>query len=422
MLKQYLTQAIASLRENPLTSILAILGTALSVAMLLVLMLTYQVRTASYAPVSNRSNMLYVSSIEGQFINGRAKLRVGLGNKIVREVFYKMETPVAVSAASSDVSRRFTTVPGVKKARESAVRLVDASFWKIFDVRFVAGKPFAEEEFQSAIPIAVVDERIARELYGTADIVGRTIQLDYIDYTICGVIQPVTKAANEVYGEIWIPYSTDKGIMENGAEGVMGELEVNILVDSSTDQKKVKDEAKRLIEIFNSGQVQWAANIIGQPFNNFKRMFYDVYTETLNKQFVNMLILALFFLFLPIFNLLGITFSQIRKRRPEIGLRKAFGATTRDIVVQVFWENLVITLIGSVIGLLLSFLFFFVAKDGLLERTDVTLQPGMLIQPMLFVSAILISLLINTLSAGIPAWRVTKTPVVDSLNENVQSQ
>jgi len=341
----------------------------------------------------------------------------------VREVFYRMEAPIAVSAATSSPENRYTTVPGIKRSRESAVRLVDASFWKIFDVQFVSGKPFTEEMFQSAIPVAVIDEQIARELYGTIEVIGQTIQFDYIDYTICGVICPVSRAANEVYSEAWIPYSTDKDIMENyfGAEGICGELEVNLLIEPSTNIRTVKEEANRLIEAFNTGQSQWRATIIDQPVTGFKRTFYNSFDGKPSTRFKNLLILSLLFFFLPVLNLLGITLSHIRKRRPEIGLRKAFGATTSNIIVQIFFENFITTMIGAGIGMLLSFLFFFVAKDGILERTDIVIQPEMLIQPVLFISAILISLLLNTLSAGIPAWRITRIPVADSLNENAHS-
>ena len=421
MFNQYWKQAIASLRENPLISFLTILGTTLCIALLLVLMLTYQIRTASYSPVSNRSNLLYVSFIEGRQINSTNNWRGALGNRIVREGFYNMETPAVVSAVSSDVDNRHTTVSGVKNNRESAVRLVDANFWKIFDVRFITGKPFTEEMFQSAVPVAVIDEQVARELYNTTEVAGKTIQLDYIDYTISGVIRTVSKAANEVYGEVWIPYTTDKIINSSGAEGICGSLVVNILIDPSTNANIVKEEVRQRIDAYNKGQAEYVANIIGQPVNGFRRMFYNLYDDRLNGQFSGMLVLAVLFFLLPVLNLLGITFSQIRKRQPEIGLRKAFGATTPSIIIQMFFENLITTMIGAVAGIVLSILFFILAKDGLIGSAGVALQPEMLIRPGLFISAVFICLMINTMSAGIPAWYITKMPLIDSLNKNLQS-
>lgn len=126
--------------------------------------------------------------------------------------------------------------------------------------------------------------------------------------------------------------------------------------------------------------------------------------------------LALLFFFLPVFNMLGLAFSQIRKRQPEIGLRKAFGATSAHVVGQMLYESLIVTGIGCVLGQCFSVLFFFLAKDGLLERTDVKLTTDMLFTFWLLPIAFLICLFINFLSVGIPAWRIARRQIVEALN------
>ncbi|MDR2915232.1 MAG: ABC transporter permease [Tannerella sp.] len=420
-MRLYFIQAIANIRENPLASFLVILGTALSVAMMLVLILVFQIKTSSFAPVSERHRLLYLEKIEGLDEKGNGYIGGGaMGYRIVKDCFYPMSSPEKTTAVSANTYSKRTAVSGTKTIRECDIRFVDASFWSVFDFRFINGKPFTEASFNSALPVAVISDRVAREFFGTTEIAGKTLQLDYVDYAVQGVVVSVSKAVEEAYGEIWIPYSVSRDIMTGDfVEGIGGQLQVFFLAKSPADFDKIRKETQSRIESFNSGQERYKANIWKQPINSIQRMFYFVQGDRVHGNASGMLMLAALFLLLPIFNLLGIMISQNQKRRPEIGLRKAFGATTSRIVGQRLTENFIITLMGGVIGLFLSILFFFIAKDGLLERTDVTLQPGMILKPAFFLTTLVVCMLINLLSAAIPAWKTARSQVTDSLNANI---
>jgi putative ABC transport system permease protein len=417
MIKHYFKQALATVRENPLVSSLTILGTALAVAMMMVLVLVYQVKTASFAPVSERHRMLYVNQIEGLNQNNAGYRGDGLATRLVNECFYPMETPEAVTAASTATQQRQVSVAGSRKVRECDVRETDAAFWNVFDFRFLDGSPYTEELFTSAVPVAVVSEQVAREFFGAVEVTGLTIRADYVDYRIVGVVSPVSQVVGEAYGEIWIPYSLNRDIMNGDfTEGIGGRLQVTILARSTADFDAIRQEAQSHIATFNTGQKEFMANIWKQPITGLQRMFYYVPEDRMHGNFSGMLALAALFLFLPVFNLLSIMYSQVQKRKPEFGLRKAFGATMYDVMEQILAENLLITFAGSLVGLCLSVLFFYIAKDGLLQRPDVSLQLSMLFKPALFAAALFACLMINLLSVGLPAWRTSRAEVVESLN------
>ena len=105
----------------------------------------------------------------------------------------------------------------------------------------------------------------------------------------------------------------------------------------------------------------------------------------------------------------------MQKRKEEIGLRKAFGATGQNLLMQILSENFVLTLIGGVIGIGLSMVLLVVGKPFMLSE-NVSLTAPMLIKPGLFISAL--TFLLNILSAGIPAWRTTRQPIVEALKGN----
>ena len=60
--------------------------------------------------------------------------------------------------------------------------------------------------------------------------------------------------------------------------------------------------------------------------------------------------MALLFITLPTMNLVSINLSRIMERASEIGVRKAFGASSRTLVGQFVMENVVLTVIGGAIG------------------------------------------------------------------------
>ena len=417
MYKQYFKQAIAGLRENPLVGFFTILGTVLAVATMMILVLTYQIKTASFAPVSERNRMLYINVIEGLNKDNAGYSGGGMGYNIVQQCFYKMTIPEVVTAVTSNVTQKQTSVQGNKKIRQCDVRGTDANFWKVFDFHFINGTSYTESMFASAMPVAVISDKVAREFFGTTEAAGRIIQLDYVDYKVLGVVASVSDAVSEAYGEIWAPYSLNEEAMEaDFTEGIGGELQVCILAKSKSDFDAIRQEAQSRVATFNSGQKEFKANIWKQPITSIQRMFYYVQGDHLDGNFSGMLMLAALFLFLPIFNLLGIMFSQIKKRSPEIGLRKAFGATSTKIIGQLIIENFAITFIGSVIGVVVSIIFLYVVKDSLFGYPDVKLHLSMILKPTLFVAAILVCLLINILSTILPAWRIAKAEIVESLN------
>ena len=76
---------------------------------------------------------------------------------------------------------------------------------------------------------------------------------------------------------------------------------------------------------------------------------------------------ALMFMALPAINLVNLNVSRIMERASEIGVRKAFGASSRTLVVQFVVENLALTVIGGLIGFLLA---GFVLRVDQPERPD----------------------------------------------------
>ena len=77
-----------------------------------------------------------------------------------------------------------------------------------------------------------------------------------------------------------------------------------------------------------------------------------------------MLLVMFLFMALPTLNLVNINLSRILERSSEIGVRKAFGASSRTLVGQFVMENVILTLVGGALALVLSWITL-TARSGI---------------------------------------------------------
>ena len=94
-----------------------------------------------------------------------------------------------------------------------------------------------------------------------------------------------------------------------------------------------------------------------------------------------------------------------------------YGANQTDKLHRTVSTTLITGVIGGVIGIGLSMVLLVVGKPFMLSE-NVSLTAPMLIKPGLFISALIFTFLLNILSAGIPAWRTTRQPIVEALKGN----
>ena len=127
-----------------------------------------------------------------------------------------------------------------------------------------------------------------------------------------------------------------------------------------------------------------------------------------------LLLLAPLFMALPALNLININLSRILERSSEIGVRKAFGGSSWNLVGQFLVENIVLTLLGGAIGLLLSLVVM-----QIVNQSD--MLPYVRIYPNLrvFFAALGLSVLFGLLSGAYPAWRMSRMHPVQALHGRV---
>ena len=386
MYKIYLKQAWALLKENKLLSGVSIFGTALAICMIMVIVIVWQMRTANYSPEDYRDRMMYVSDTRASYKENESYNDCYfLASRVVKDCFYPLRSAEKVGMAYHGVQ-------------------------------------------QSGIMDAVVSESVARRLYGTTEVVGRTVEISYVPYTIRAVVRDVSLLAESAYGDVWLPYTTDNSLYDNGSDRLVGGFRCYILASSSADFDAIHSEAEANIARLNESQSTHLLKIGGGPDTHLGDLaredaFFEPNVRELVMKYV---IIVLVLLLIPAINMSGITQSRMRKRMAEIGVRKAFGATRSELLTQVLYENLLQTLLGGVLGLFFSYASVLLLSDWLLDTGTASMGIGrtfvnaeMMFNPLIFLYAFLACLALNLLSAGIPAWRASRMRIISALNENV---
>lgn len=142
MIKLYFKQAFHLLKENKLLSSISIIGTALAIAMIMVIVITLRATIAPFAPESYRDRMLIFRYAGFQYkTNENWQSNGPVSYKTAKACFKEMAAPEAVTITSSFSETMLAAKPAGEKVSCSVLQ-VDDDFWKVFKFDFLSGYPF----------------------------------------------------------------------------------------------------------------------------------------------------------------------------------------------------------------------------------------------------------------------------------------
>lgn len=431
MIRQYFTQAWAQLRAQPLMSAVTVAGTALAIFLIMLVVMVQQVQVAPFAPESRRDRFLHIRWMsitnrewgEGQSSNGPMSVRTA------RECFGSLETPEAVTVYGVATLSKPVSLPG-QAATAVDVRDTDDVFWRVFDFTFIYGKPFGRAELDAALPMAVITESVARLLFGRTDVAGEEFLLAHAPYKVCGVVKDVSTLADEAYAQVWVPYTTGNAYTDTWNDGHMGAMSCLILAKSRSDFPAIRRECERKRLAYNTviGGQGWELFYRNRPYDQEKHALGSGANEEpdLQRARTRRYIIYLILLIVPAINLSGMTQSRLRQRMAEVGVRRAFGSTRLEVMGRLLAENLAVTLLAGLLGLLMSVAFAYLGSSQLFALgfsftlARPTVDASILIHTSTFLWALFFCFVLNLLSTGIPAWRAARMDIVEAINGKVR--
>lgn len=427
--RKYVYRSWALLRQNPLFSSIYILGTALSVALLMVLFIIFYVKFAPIYPEGNRNRTLVLQYVQANDLSNPGSYSGGaLSPRVPYELLKGLPHLDDIAVVAQDFSfenRAALTLHSVPVS--ITPKYVDDGFWRVFTFRFLYGKPFSEADVKATMPVAVVSEKLARCLYGTADVVGKNFQFNGNELKIVGVVQNVSWVTPVTAADLWLPVTRNIDVLRtDGGENIRGTLTVYMTAPNVSEKEVLRQEVREAFRKYNTTCKLYRHEIFDQPDDYWKSCFRKWDTMNVKETMRPFLYFLLALLFIPALNLGGIIASRMDSRIGELGIRKAYGASNFWLLRQVLNENLFFTSLGSIFGLLFSYVFIWLSSDWILTILDITVDTdmpapeftdGMLLNPAVFGVAVLFCLVLNLISALIPALLALRKNIVEQLSQ-----
>ena len=296
---------------------------------------------------------------------------------------------------------------------ETHIRRTDGTYWRILDFKFVEGGPYTQADEDAANFVAVINEDMRRKLYGGAPAVGKTFEFEGRPYRVVGVVPNVPMTRTVAFSEIWAPISTSKN--PTYKQQRFGSFGAIVLARSKSDFPALRQAFAQRLDGYHFEDPKSFNKVVtglDTPFEAFARVMFGNKLEDKRVNILRGIILlaALLFITLPTMNLVSINLSRIMERASEIGVRKAFGASSRALVGQFVVENIVLTIIGGAIGFLLAALAI-----AALNRANPIAYMTFEVNVRVFLYGMLIAALFGAISGVYPAWRMSRMHPVNAL-------
>jgi putative ABC transport system permease protein len=303
-----------------------------------------------------------------------------------------------ISAASPVVPYDDRVPIGNGKERDVRVLGVFPEYSAVRNLVVLTGRFFDAEDSQAHNKVGVITQKLAEQLYGsTDDAVGKVLKLSGLPFTIIGTFKERvdTFGQSEVTSNtMLIPYTVSRYFTDTP--------EVKQLYFSAAEPSMVVPVTEQIRKVIQTRHRPESVYTV----ENLTELV-AVADRTANALTMVLLLIATVTLLVSGIGIMNIMLATVSARIREIGIRKAIGATNREIRFQFLSEAILISLIGGFAGVVIGLALPFSVRFFTEYRIPIS--------GLSAIVAILVSSLVGILFGTVPAARAAKLDPVDSL-------
>ncbi len=411
MLRNYLLTAWkVFMRRKLFTAInLACIVLTLVILMVITAMLESAFRPSGVEGKSDR--FLQVMNVRMESNGGSDVTQSPLGFKLIDQYL----KPIAgVERVAALTSADPVSIYQGERVSTLEMRRVDADYWKVLDFTVLAGRlPTAQDDID-ARQVAVINRSSAKKLFGgpPAAAIGQKIDVGGQSFEIVGVVDDAQHL--NAYGDLWAPISTFPS--SGYRQQLTGSFSALILAHKASDLPRIQREVARIAtDVVPDDPGRWKTVTFwaDSKLDLFARgtVGNEKTIDSGATKLLAMLCTAMvLFMLLPALNLVNLNTGRILERQTEIGVRKAFGATSATLAGQLVVENILLCLAGGLIAL--------AATAGVLAWiASAALIPYLKIQMdwAVFGYGMVLATVFGLLSGVLPAWKMSRLDPVHAL-------
>ncbi len=340
-----------------------------------------------------------------------------------------------VDAVSAEVVLN-TTVTREGRRRSGKVVGIDSVYFRLLNMGFETGGHFTDEQMATGRPVAIIGHGVKTRFFTTEDPIGKPIKVGEIWLTVVGVLTDRQVAGEnterlglrDVGMDVFVPLNTMLLRFRNRAQVTQAEIELASRAEGVPDaQEQPTEEVKKerenyhqldriVVRVTDSKNVPQVADVVRRMLTRRHNTVVDfevTVPELLLKQeqraktIFNVVLGAIASISLIVggIGIMNIMLASILERIREIGVRRAMGATQKDILAQFLAEAVLISVAGGVAGILVG--------GGLSLGIEKFAGIRTMVSVASVVVAFGVSLTVGLVFGIVPAWRAAKQdPVV----------
>jgi putative ABC transport system permease protein len=395
-IREIVLLAIDSFRLNQIRFALTALGMVIGTAsLILVVTIGLSGRRYVLTAIQNIGTNLiwaeYAGLSDASIVSVRDYLTADDMNAVEQQV-------PGIRAASPVVNLHQFFTTGGGKERDVLILGVSPEYADIRRLYLIAGRFFDQQDSLAHSKAALVTEKFALTQFGSAEeAVGRTLAISSVPFVIIGVFRERTDTfgQSEIVDEtVLIPFTVARYFKGNDA--------VNPINFSMNDSASVPWATTAILKAIKARHRSESVYDVG----NLSEVL-SMAGKTATAFSIILLLFSLVTLLVSGVGIMNIMLATVRSRIREIGIRKALGATFREIQLQFLAEAVLISLSGGLVGAVLAMLL----PLAVAFFTDYRLQVSWLSA----VIAVLVSCAVGVAFGTVPAVRAARMDPVESL-------
>lgn len=417
MFKNYLKLAVKVLLRRKMFTFINLFGISFTLMILLAATALYTAMVI-YNPIETKlSRSLYLNEIPIQ--QNKDSWNIGPTNGYIIENAIKKLKNIEIYSFFSNGTQSQTTYINNQRV-DIKTKRTDENFFKIFSLKFLEGQPFGKADIESGKKVCIISSNLSQRCFGDTKTVGKKIIFNNDTYTICGVVQDVPALYENAYAELWRPYNYIGYMNDIKIKSLsQSEFKAVVIAYNKSDFDDIQSQLTKFLNKIKPKDVYKIHGTLKTPFVTNFSMFDSSNPFSNNGDQLKNIGIAIFMisliLLLPLLNLTSLTVSRIFERSSEIGVRKSFGATKHMMIWQFVYENIIVCLLGGVIGFCGAWLLLKgINASGLMQIGSISFSYQVLLYGLIII------LIFGFLSGFYPALKMSRLQITEALKGGKQ--
>lgn len=303
----------------------------------------------------------------------------------------------------SDITISYTTKSDVDggeldDAESYTIAGVKNNYAGMSNLTMAAGSFIESSDETNKEKVCVLGYSVAKEIFGSVkDAYDSTIYIDDREYVVNGVISEVGTVSSGISPDdsIFIPYST-------GVKYIVGTDADPTITVIASDVDKVDTVMENIQSVLaeNYPNAEFTITDAGSKM--------DAASESNNTLTTLLIAMAAIVFIVGGIGIMNVLFVSVKERTKEIGILKAIGCTKKDILIEFLLEACFISILGGILGVLLSF-----GITPVVEHFDVRVELSVFGAAL----AVVFAVFTGTVFGFYPALKASKLVPVEALNE-----